>query len=115
MHVAAFALFAALLAAGTDTPTPTPAEQAEIRQLEHELIQVQTKGNYMAATKVARKLYALQRKVSGDDALITQRRKEVLAAMVNGVGEYAEALTMYQELLKTAEKESGPDSREALM
>ncbi|MBS1119747.1 MAG: tetratricopeptide repeat protein [Deltaproteobacteria bacterium] len=94
--------------------TGTPAQQAELGKLDQELSGHQSKQAYFAAVKVARKLYDLQRKVSGDDAVETQRRKQMLASMLSVAGDYVEADKLYKELLKTAELAHGVSSREAM-
>ncbi|HEU0031801.1 MAG TPA: CHAT domain-containing protein [Kofleriaceae bacterium] len=93
---------------------PTPAEAAELAKLDKELVDHQVKQANFAAVKVARKLYELQKKISGDDALETQRRKQSLAGLFQQTGDYVEAVTLYKELLKSAEKQHGPESREVL-
>src|SRR5262245_49237125 len=91
---------------------PTPAQKAELEKLDNELRQYQIKPAYFAAAKVARKLYLLQRDATGEGSPDAERRKTMLATMLNACGDYAEALTLYQELLRTVEKEKGPESRE---
>ncbi len=93
---------------------PTPAQQAELTKLEQELTGHQMKQAYFPAVKVARKLLELQRKVSGEAALETQRRKQMLASMLSASGDLLEANKLYKELLKTAEQTHGVDSREAM-
>ncbi len=94
--------------------TPTPAQQAELAALDKEMYAHQAKQAYIPAAKVARKVYELQRKISGEDALDTQRRKQTLASMLNVSGDYVEANKLYKELLRTAEQQHGVDSREAM-
>ncbi len=91
---------------------PTPAQKAELDKLDKELREHQIKAAYFAAAKVARKLYLLQREATGDGSADAERRKSLLANMLNAAGDYAEALTLFQELLRTTEKEKGPESRE---
>ncbi|MCW5802235.1 MAG: CHAT domain-containing protein [Deltaproteobacteria bacterium] len=95
--------------------TPTAAERAQLEQLDKDLLAAQMKQAYLVAAKVAQKLYDLQRKASGDDAPDTQRRKQTLASMLGVAGDYAGALALFKELLKTAEVQKGAESREVAM
>lgn len=93
---------------------PTPAQAAEIAKLEKELTQAQIKQAHFAALKIARKLYELQRKATGDDSPQTKARKQVLASTLSLTGDYAGAERIYREALRAAEKANGPESREVL-
>jgi CHAT domain-containing protein len=95
-------------------PEPTPAQKTELDRLDKELRDQQMKSAYFAAAKVARKLYALQRDATGDGSREAERRKAVLANLLSAAGDYAEAMTLFQELLRATEKEKGPESRETL-
>jgi CHAT domain-containing protein len=92
----------------------TPQQQAELAKLDKELTQYQIKQATFAALKVARRLYALQRKATGEDSVEAQRRKQALAGLLQQTGDYAGAERLYTELLHTAEKLHGPNSREVL-
>jgi hypothetical protein len=92
----------------------TPQQQAELQRLDQELTQHQVKQATFAALKVARQLYELQRKATGEDSPEAQRRKQTLAGLMQQTGDYAGAERLFTELLHTAEKLHGPQSREAL-
>lgn len=92
----------------------TPQQQAELQRLDQELTQHQIKQATFAALKVARQLYELQRKATGEDSLEAQRRKQTLAGLMQQTGDYAGAERLYGELLHTAEKLHGAQSREVL-
>src|SRR5262245_9160323 len=113
MRLVVWGVLAALAAGGSGAPA-SKAELDELARLDAELRQLQMKQALFAAVKPARRLYQLQRKISGDGADDTQRRKEVLAIMLHGAGDYAEALALFQELLRDAERDKGADSREAM-
>src|SRR5262249_21241075 len=81
-------------------------------KLDKELREAQVKAAYFVAAKVARKLYVLQRDATGEESPQAQNRKTTLAGMLNTTGDYAEAMTLYQELLRTTGKQKGPESRE---
>jgi CHAT domain-containing protein/Tfp pilus assembly protein PilF len=115
MRVAACLIAAVVAWSSLASAAPTPAQKAELEQLDKELTQHQIKQAQFAAVKVARKLYALQKKVSGEEADETTRRKQTLAGMLTGIGDYSESLKLYRELLKTIEKTKGPESRDVLM
>jgi len=102
----------------TPKPRQPPGNQAqldEIRDLEKELTQLQIKQATFAAAKVARKLYVAQKKLDGDDAIETIRRKESLASLLHQTGADVEAVALYKELIATAEKLHGAQSREVSM
>ncbi|MBA3455615.1 MAG: CHAT domain-containing protein [Deltaproteobacteria bacterium] len=104
------------MVAGTAAPVhanKTIAEH-EIEKLEKELSDLQMKQATFAAVKVARKLYEAQRKLTGEESIHTQRRKQTLASAMQTAGDHAGSIKLYAELLQTAEKLNGPDSREAL-
>ncbi|HEX5058760.1 MAG TPA: CHAT domain-containing protein [Kofleriaceae bacterium] len=92
----------------------TPQQQAEIAKLEQELTQHQIKQAYFAALKVAKQLWDLQKKATGEDSPEAQRRKAAVASAMSNAGDYAGAQKLYEEILHTTEKEKGPESREAL-
>jgi CHAT domain-containing protein len=120
--LAAFAILATTAAVARGAPAhpaapprqPTPAEKAELDRLDAELRAAQGKQAWLAAAKVARKLYTLQRQATGEDSIDAQRRKYTLASTLNGAGDWGEALKLYEELLHTAESDHGPESRETL-
>ena len=93
---------------------PTPAQQAELDTLQSQLRDHQAKQADVAAVKVARKLYELQRKASGDHSVWTWQRKQSLASALTAAGDYAAAYVLYAELLKDAEAEYGVESREVI-
>src|SRR3954467_15607479 len=100
----AFVLFGAgaVAAPRKKRPAPTPAgpvvskEQAEIDQLEKELRELQIKQAQFAAAKVARKLYAAQKKLHGEDAPETQSVKQQLASAISLTGDYAGGGEIYK-------------------
>lgn len=96
------------------TRQPSAAQQAELDRLSAELQQHQATQAYVKAVKTARRLHALQRKASGDDAPVTRQRKQALASLLSSSGDRVEALALYGELLRAAELEHGADSREVL-
>lgn len=93
---------------------PTAAQQAELDKLQKELYEHQGKQAHVPAARVAKKLYELQRKASGDDSILTWQRKQALAAALSNAGDYLEAHTLYKEMLRDAEKQHGAESREVL-
>jgi CHAT domain-containing protein len=93
---------------------PTAAQAAEIATLEKELRDAQVKQAHFTALKVARKLYELQKRVTGDDSPQTRQRKQSLASILQMTGDYAGAEKIYTEIWRAVEKEKGPESREAL-
>jgi CHAT domain-containing protein len=111
-YVAVVLACAATAAQAAPAREPTPAQKAELDKLDKELRELQIKAAYFGASKIACKAYRLQRDATGEDSRESQRRKYVCANMLNGGGEYAEALTLFQELLATTEREKGPESRE---
>jgi len=113
-HIAVFVCAGTIAQAAPPAPArqPTPAQKAELEKLDKELREQQMKAAYFAAAKVARKIYLLQREATGDGSREAETRKQMLAGMLNACGDYAEAMTLYQEMLRTTEKEKGPDARE---
>ncbi|MBS1120263.1 MAG: cellulose synthase subunit BcsC [Deltaproteobacteria bacterium] len=89
-----------------------PATNAEIDRLDQELRQLQSKNDPVAATKVSRKLYESQRKLSGDDSVYTWRRKVELISHLTQTGDYSEAIPLQKELIRAADNQHGADSRE---
>src|SRR5689334_19545505 len=55
---------------------PTPQQAAELAKLEKELIDHQVKQANFAAVKIAKQLYELQKKATGEDSPEAQRRKQ---------------------------------------
>jgi tetratricopeptide (TPR) repeat protein len=86
----------------------------EIAKLEKEYYDLQVKAAYVPAVAIARKLYAAQKKLSGDGSVETRRRKQTLASALQMAGAHAESIALYTELLRVVEKEKGVDSREAM-
>ncbi len=93
-------------------PQPTKAEQDEIKKLETELMDLQRKQATFAAAKVARKLFELEKKIRGDEAIQTLRRKEALANLLHQNGADADAVRLFTEVIATNEKLHGPQSHE---
>ena len=97
---------------------PPPAKvpegkQAEIDKLDLELNTLQAKNAYFAAVKLAKKIYELQKKLTGEADPRTVAKRQRLAGVLQAAGDYGEALKIYRDLLKATEKKSGADSREA--
>ncbi|HEY7373389.1 MAG TPA: tetratricopeptide repeat protein, partial [Polyangia bacterium] len=111
-HVVAVIACAATAAQAAPAREPTPAQKAELDKLDKELRELQIKAAYFGASKIACKAYRLQRDATGEDSRQAQQRKSVCANLLSGGGEYAEALTLFQELLATTEREKGPESHE---
>ena len=99
-------------AAAAPGPQPTPAQKEEIAKLEKELSGLQLKQATFAAAKVAKKLYELDKKIYGEDAIQTIRRKETLAQLAHQNGADVEAVKIYKELIAAQERLHGPQSRE---
>jgi CHAT domain-containing protein len=95
-------------------PTPPAPEKAELDKLDKELRDLETKQTYVAAIKVAKKLVAVQIKISGADSEPTQRRRERLASLLQRAGDYTEAIALYKEALATTEKLHGADSQQTV-
>jgi CHAT domain-containing protein/Tfp pilus assembly protein PilF len=96
---------------------PPPAKvpegkQAEIDKLNLELNILQGKQATFAMVKLARKIYELQKKLSGEEDMRTTSAKQRLAGILQQAGDYAEALRLYREMLKATEKKHGAQSRE---
>ena len=83
----------------------------EIPKLEQELAAHDKVRDRFAAAKTLKKLYAAQRKLSGDDAA-TQKRRIALASALESIGEYSEAGKLDHEILAWAEQHNGRESRE---
>lgn len=94
---------------------PTMSEQAEIDRLQKEQYELQAKQKYPEAVKVARKLYQLQKKASGEDARETIYKKQMLATLLVQAMEYSEAEKVYLEMLAQSERMHGFESREVAM
>lgn len=91
---------------------PTMSEQAELDRLQKQQYELQGKQKYAEAAKIARKLYQLQKKASGEDARDTIFKKQMLATLLLQSMEYVEAEKVYVELLAQAERLHGAESRE---
>ncbi len=100
--------------AGPARAAPKTIAEHEIAKLEKELQDLQVKQATFAAVKVAKKLYEAQKKLTGEDSVETQRRKQQLASAMQLAGDHAGSIRLYLELLATVEKKKGPESREAL-
>jgi CHAT domain-containing protein len=116
--VAAAVACSAVAVAAPKTPPKGPpaksAEQVELDALDKEYLALITKQQNFAVVKVLRKAYDKQKKLSGEDSPDTQRRKQLLASMMTVIGDYADATTLYKEMLALAEKQHGPESREVV-
>jgi CHAT domain-containing protein len=93
---------------------PTPAQRAEIQRLQQELYAAQSKQDYATSIPVARKLWEAERAASGEDSRAARSREMVLANVLQGAGRYAEALGMFEKMLRRAEAETGPVSRDTM-
>ena len=96
------------------TKPGTPAEQAELAELDKETTALQLKQANFAAVKLARKALALQTRLTGPTSIEVERRKQTLAGMLGTIGDFHGQLALDQELLAQAEKQHGPESREVL-
>jgi CHAT domain-containing protein/tetratricopeptide (TPR) repeat protein len=94
--------------------SPTPTEQAELERLQKESIALIIKQDHRAAIPIARKIYALKRKIYGDKASETYWAYKDVAQTLDNAGDRAEASKMYEELVKRAELEHGKDSEQVL-
>jgi CHAT domain-containing protein len=81
----------------------------EIAKLEQQLAAHPTDA--FARVKILKKLYALQKQLTGDD-VYTWRRKIDLASTLQQIGEYAQAAVLFEELVVTAEKQHGAESED---
>jgi CHAT domain-containing protein len=93
---------------------PASAGQAELAQLDKDITGAQVKQANFAAAKLERRALALQIQLTGPDSVEVQRRKQTLAGTLGLIGDYRGQLALDQELLATAEKQHGPESREVL-
>lgn len=91
----------------------SPAEQAELEQLDKDYAELLRKQAYFAAAKLAKKAVALQITATGADSVEVERRKQTLAGALGWIGDSRGQLMLYRELLAAAEKQHGPESREA--
>jgi CHAT domain-containing protein/tetratricopeptide (TPR) repeat protein len=98
----------------TPATTPDLAHIKELQAIDQQMYALQAKQAYLAAAKLARKTYELEKKASGEDSKETQRRKQTLASMLQLAGDYSESLKLDKEVLATAERLYGPESREVL-
>jgi len=99
---------------GAKGKQPTAQQAAELAKLDKELLDHQMKQATFAALKVAKQLYELQKQATGEDSPEAQRRKQALASLYQQTNDYGGAERIFAELLKTAEKQHGVESREAL-
>ena len=74
-------------------------QEHEIEKLEKELTDLQIKQATFAAVKVARKLYEAQRKITGEESIETQRRKQTLASAMQAAGDHAGSIKLYTDCL----------------
>ena len=94
--------------------TPTPAEQQQINDLQKQMYELQGKGAYVPATKLAKQLVEIERKIYGDDSQQVRMRKQALSGMASAGGDYATALAIDRDVLASAERSTGPESRDVL-
>src|SRR5262245_24232137 len=102
---------AVLVLALAGSAAAQPNRDPEIDRLDQEYARTQ---DPTAQAAILRKLYAVERKLSGDDSIATSRRKVSLAATLLQIGETSESVRLFEELLASAEKQHGPNSREAM-
>jgi len=116
--VAVAVAWSAVAVAAPKTPPKGPpaksADQTELDALDKDYRDLATKQQNFAVVKVLRKAYDKQKKISGEDSPDTQRRKQLLASMMTVIGDYADATTLYKEMLALAEKQHGAESREVV-
>jgi tetratricopeptide (TPR) repeat protein len=87
---------------------------AELARLDQEQRALQLKQANFAAVKVARKALALQIQLTGPDSIQVERRKQTLSSLLGAIGDTRGQLALDQELLETAERLHGAESREVL-
>jgi CHAT domain-containing protein len=87
-------------------------KQAEIDKLNLELNILQGKQATFAMVKLAKKIYELQKKLTGEADVRTASAKQRLAGILQQAGDYAGALKIYREMLAATEKKHGAQSRE---
>ncbi|HEY3803886.1 MAG TPA: CHAT domain-containing protein [Kofleriaceae bacterium] len=101
--------------AGPRPPKPPPsADEVELKRLDAVLRDLEMKQAYVPAAKLARKLYELQRKISGDDSPMVRIRQGTLAGMLAASGDDLGAHKLYLDMLADAEAKHGAESREVL-
>ncbi|MEO6776690.1 MAG: CHAT domain-containing protein [Kofleriaceae bacterium] len=92
--------------------TATAAEQQQINALQKQMYELEGKGAYVPAIKVAKQLVALETKILGGDAQQVRMHEQGLAGMYSASGDYAGALAIDKQVLASAERAAGPDSRD---
>ena len=97
-------------------PRPAPVQTKSADQLELEQLD---KDGYAAmgttqftAVKIWKKAYERSKKILGEESPDTQRRKQMLATMLQTTGDYNAAAQLDKEMLLLAEKQHGAESRE---
>jgi CHAT domain-containing protein/Tfp pilus assembly protein PilF len=101
--------------ANSGKPAAGSADQAALAQLDRDITALQIKQANFAAVKLVRRALALQVRLTGASSIEAQRRKQMLATLLGVIGDYRGELVLLHELLAQAEKQYGPESREALM
>lgn len=91
---------------------PNDHTSDEIKQLDAELHQLQTRQAYFPAAKVARKLLDAQKKIDAPDSVWVTRRMETLAEMLRLSGNTSESEQIHLQLLAIVEKQKGAVSEE---
>jgi CHAT domain-containing protein len=91
---------------------PTPDQQKQINDLQKEMYADQAKQLNEPAIKLAKQLIDLEVKIYGPDAREVGYRKQALAGLYQTAGDYTNALAIHKEILASAEKANGPESRE---
>ena len=95
-------------------PSPNQKERAKLVELDKQILDHQIKQAVFAAAKAAKQAVDIATQVYGDEAPETARRMTTLAGLLQQTGDYPGAIALYKKLLALAEKQHGPDSRQAL-
>ncbi len=116
MRLASFVWVCLVLAAASvhAAPPPKTPDQLELDKDEKILRDLQAKQAHIPAAKLAKKIWELQRKISGDDSQITHMRETQYAAELQQSGDDLGSHQLYLDMLADAEKAHGAESREVL-
>ena len=106
------------IASAGPPPKPPKAQKSpdelELDKDEKIFRDLQAKQAHVPAAKLAKKIWDLQRKISGDDAQLTHVRETQYAAELQQSGDDLGAHKLYLDMLADAEKAHGAESREVL-
>ena len=102
-------------AAKAPAPKPvqaTPAEQQQINDLQKQMYELQAKSATFPAVKLCKQLLDIEKKIYGEDSMQVRMRKQGLAGLYSMTGDYAGALAVDKDILASAERATGPESRD---